>query len=163
MLVRLLRTYLRPYTRPLLAVVALQLVGTMASLYLPSLNADIIDNGVADPTLTLFDPNGMQIGFNDNWQDSQKDDILATNLQPTNNLESAILMTLPSGSYTAIVQGKNNATIARSLFLTERAVEKHINSLFHKLGLSEETEVHRRVMAVLTLLREGGLPPPDAG
>ena len=47
MLTRLLRTYLRPYSSALLAVVALQLVGTMASLYLPSLNADIIDKGVA--------------------------------------------------------------------------------------------------------------------
>src|SRR5205823_11246355 len=62
-----------------------------------------------------------------------------------------------------MAQGKNNSAIAKSLFLSERAVEKHINSLFHKLGLSEETDVHRRVMAVLTLLREGGLPPPDAG
>src|SRR6266566_9544193 len=48
-----------------------------------------------------------------------------------------------------MAQGQNNAAIARSLFLTERAVEKHINSLFHKLGLSEEPDVHRRVMAVL--------------
>jgi len=47
MLIALLRTYLRPYTRPLIAVVALQLVSTMANLYLPSLNADIIDKGVA--------------------------------------------------------------------------------------------------------------------
>ncbi|MGI5146242.1 ABC transporter ATP-binding protein [Plantactinospora sp. CA-294935] len=47
MLTRLLRTYLRPYGRPLTAVVLLQLVGTMASLYLPSLNADIIDKGIA--------------------------------------------------------------------------------------------------------------------
>jgi len=47
LLTRLLRIYLRPYSRPLLAVVGLQLVGTLASLYLPSLNADIIDNGVA--------------------------------------------------------------------------------------------------------------------
>jgi DNA-binding NarL/FixJ family response regulator len=54
-----------------------------------------------------------------------------------------------------MAQGKNNASIAKALFLTERAVEKHINSLFHKLGLSEETEVHRRVMAVLAFLREG--------
>ncbi|MDX6296809.1 MAG: ATP-binding cassette, subfamily multidrug efflux pump [Nocardioidaceae bacterium] len=46
MLIRLLRTFLRPYVGLLLAVVVLQLVGTMASLYLPSLNADIIDNGV---------------------------------------------------------------------------------------------------------------------
>jgi DNA-binding NarL/FixJ family response regulator len=53
-----------------------------------------------------------------------------------------------------MAQGMNNAAIAKSLFLTERAVEKHINSLFHKLGLSEEPEVHRRVMAVLAFLRE---------
>ncbi len=46
MLLRLVRTYLRPYAAPLAAVVALQFVGTMAALYLPSLNADIIDNGV---------------------------------------------------------------------------------------------------------------------
>ncbi|MGZ8626581.1 MAG: response regulator [Actinomycetota bacterium] len=53
-----------------------------------------------------------------------------------------------------MAQGKNNAAIAKALFLTERAVEKHINSLFHKLGLSEETDVHRRVKAVLAFLRE---------
>jgi ATP-binding cassette subfamily B protein len=47
MLIRLMREYLRPYRRWLTAIVGLQLVGTMASLYLPSLNADIIDNGVA--------------------------------------------------------------------------------------------------------------------
>jgi DNA-binding NarL/FixJ family response regulator len=55
-----------------------------------------------------------------------------------------------------MAQGKNNAAIAKALFLTERAVEKHINSLFHKLGLSEEPDVHRRVMAVLAFLRESG-------
>jgi DNA-binding NarL/FixJ family response regulator len=53
-----------------------------------------------------------------------------------------------------MAQGKNNASVAKALFLTERAVEKHINSLFHKLGLTEEHDVHRRVMAVLAFLRE---------
>jgi DNA-binding NarL/FixJ family response regulator len=53
-----------------------------------------------------------------------------------------------------MAQGENNAAIAASLFLTERAVEKHINSLFHKLGLTEEPAVHRRVMAVLAFLRD---------
>jgi ATP-binding cassette, subfamily B, multidrug efflux pump len=47
MLVRVLRTYLKPYRRWLSFVVALQLTSTLAALYLPSLNADIIDNGVA--------------------------------------------------------------------------------------------------------------------
>src|SRR5262245_44210033 len=46
MLMRLLRSYLRPYTRPIALVVALQFVQTIATLYLPTLNADIIDNGV---------------------------------------------------------------------------------------------------------------------
>ncbi|WP_133850170.1 ABC transporter ATP-binding protein [Labedaea rhizosphaerae] len=47
MLSRLLRTHLRPYRRELTAVLVLQLIGTVASLYLPSLNADIIDFGIA--------------------------------------------------------------------------------------------------------------------
>ncbi len=46
MLIRLLRTYLRPYKPHLVAVVILQAAQTIAALYLPSLNADIIDNGV---------------------------------------------------------------------------------------------------------------------
>ncbi|HEY7813399.1 MAG TPA: ABC transporter ATP-binding protein [Nakamurella sp.] len=47
MLLKLLRTHLRPYTGPLLIVVLFQLVGTIANLYLPALNAEIIDDGVA--------------------------------------------------------------------------------------------------------------------
>src|SRR6201999_2170391 len=47
MLTRLLRTYLRPYRPPLMIVVAFKLVGTLPSLSLPSLNADIIDKGIA--------------------------------------------------------------------------------------------------------------------
>jgi DNA-binding NarL/FixJ family response regulator len=54
-----------------------------------------------------------------------------------------------------MAQGRNNASVAASLFLTERAVEKHINSIFSKLGLSEEKDVHRRVKAVLLFLSEG--------
>jgi DNA-binding NarL/FixJ family response regulator len=55
-----------------------------------------------------------------------------------------------------MAQGKNNAAIAASLFLTERAVEKHINSIFSKLALSEERDVHKRVKAVLLFLSEEG-------
>jgi DNA-binding NarL/FixJ family response regulator len=51
-----------------------------------------------------------------------------------------------------VAQGKNNAAIAAALFLTERAVEKHINSIFSKLGLGEEPDVHRRVKATLVYL-----------
>ncbi|MFI7874220.1 ABC transporter ATP-binding protein [Streptomyces salinarius] len=48
MLIRLLRTYLRPYKKPIALLVALQFLQTCASLYLPTLNADIIDNGVVE-------------------------------------------------------------------------------------------------------------------
>ncbi|MEO6468696.1 MAG: response regulator transcription factor [Acidimicrobiia bacterium] len=50
--------------------------------------------------------------------------------------------------------GRNNAGIAGALGLSERAVEKHINSLFAKLGVSEDVDVHRRVKAVLLQLSE---------
>jgi len=50
--------------------------------------------------------------------------------------------------------GANNATIAERLFVTVRAVERHINSIFAKLGLSEESEGHRRVRAVLLYLAD---------
>ncbi|WP_216852988.1 response regulator transcription factor [Phytoactinopolyspora halotolerans] len=51
-----------------------------------------------------------------------------------------------------IAQGKSNAGVAAHLYLTERAVEKHINSLFAKLGVGNEPDVHRRVAAVLLYL-----------
>jgi DNA-binding NarL/FixJ family response regulator len=55
-----------------------------------------------------------------------------------------------------MAQGRNNAGIAAALFLSERAVEKHINALFSKLGLSEERDTHRRVKAVLLFLAGQG-------
>ena len=51
-----------------------------------------------------------------------------------------------------MAQGKNNAAIAASLCLSERAVEKHTNAIFSKLGLTEEEDVNRRVKAVLIYL-----------
>ena len=59
MLIRLLRTRLRAYSGPLWLVVALQLVGTMATLYLPSLNADIIDRGIARGDTSYILTTGM--------------------------------------------------------------------------------------------------------
>jgi DNA-binding NarL/FixJ family response regulator len=55
-----------------------------------------------------------------------------------------------------IAQGKSNAGVAASLSLSERAVEKHINVLFAKLGLTSELDVNRRVKAVLLYLSELG-------
>ena len=53
-----------------------------------------------------------------------------------------------------MAQGKSNSAIAAALFVTERAVEKHTNSIFMKLGLSEEKDVNRRVKAVLVFLSQ---------
>jgi DNA-binding NarL/FixJ family response regulator len=50
--------------------------------------------------------------------------------------------------------GKDNQAIAAALVLTVRAVEKNINAIFSKLGLAQETEVHKRVKAVLLHLAE---------
>jgi DNA-binding NarL/FixJ family response regulator len=60
-----------------------------------------------------------------------------------------------------VAEGHNNAAIAAELFLTERAVEKHINSIFSKLGLSEAQDVHRRVKAVLLFLAEDRTEPAE--
>lgn len=53
-----------------------------------------------------------------------------------------------------MAEGKNNAAIAESLFLTERSVEKVIHSIFLKLGLTWETAIHKRVKAVIFYLAE---------
>ena len=55
-----------------------------------------------------------------------------------------------------MAEGRNNAAIAESLFLTERSVEKVIHSIFLKLDLTYETAVHRRVKAVILYLAESG-------
>jgi DNA-binding NarL/FixJ family response regulator len=54
----------------------------------------------------------------------------------------------------AMASGKSNAAIAAELFLTKRAVEKHVGAIFHKLGLPDEDLVSRRVAAVLLYLHE---------
>ena len=56
-----------------------------------------------------------------------------------------------------IAQGKSNSAIAGSLFLTKRAVEKHINAIFLKLGLADAEDVSKRVKAALMLLAEAQL------
>ena len=60
---------------------------------------------------------------------------------------------------TEIAQGKSNAAIAQSLYLSKGAIEKHINMIFVKLGLAEAEDVSRRVKAVLLLLAETDVAP----
>lgn len=65
---------------------------------------------LADPTLELYDSSGTLIASNDNWRSDQEAEIIGANLQPSNDLESAIVRTLPPSAYTAIVRGKNLGT-----------------------------------------------------
>ncbi len=57
-----------------------------------------------------------------------------------------------------IAQGKSNAAIARALVITEHSVEKVIHAIFLKLGLTWQSDINRRVKAVLVFLSEEGLP-----
>ncbi len=59
-----------------------------------------------------------------------------------------------------VATGRSNVATAKALFMSERAVEKHIGSVFQKLGLANESEVNRRVMAVLAFLDATGGPAP---
>jgi DNA-binding NarL/FixJ family response regulator len=63
-----------------------------------------------------------------------------------------------------VATGKSNSAIAESLFLTKRAVEKHINAIFLKLNLRDSDDVSRRVKATLIYLTDesGGTPSPPA-
>ncbi len=61
-----------------------------------------------------------------------------------------------------MAKGRGNAGIGQALFLSESSVEKHVNAIFAKLDLATEQQVHRRVAAVLTFLREAGLRPRSA-
>lgn len=76
----------------------------------PTLTQFGVSGALADPTLSLIDGNGNVVAFNDNWKATQQSTIQATGFAPPNDLESAILATLPNGNYTAIVSGKNGAT-----------------------------------------------------
>jgi phospholipase/lecithinase/hemolysin len=76
----------------------------------PSLAMSGISNPLANPTLTLFDSAGKERQRNDNWQDSQAQEIMATGLAPQNDLESAIVVTLSPGPYTAVLAGQNGTT-----------------------------------------------------
>jgi DNA-binding NarL/FixJ family response regulator len=58
-----------------------------------------------------------------------------------------------------LATGRSNAATAKSLYMSERAVEKHVGSVFAKLGIVHESDVNRRVMAVLAFLEATGAAP----
>jgi plastocyanin len=73
----------------------------------PSLS---VPGPLADPTLELRDGDAALVAFNDNWRSDQEAEITATTIQPSDDLESALIRTLSPGNYTVIVHGVNNVT-----------------------------------------------------
>ena len=69
-----------------------------------------VNGALADPTLELYDENGVLLRSNDNWRTDQAAEIEATMLQPTDDSEAAIIATLMPAPYTAVVRGANQTT-----------------------------------------------------
>jgi hypothetical protein len=77
----------------------------------PSLAAYGVSGVLSDPTLTIYDSSGSVIASNDNWQDSTTAALVQMNgLAPPDPSESALVLHLPAGAYTAIVRGVNDGT-----------------------------------------------------
>jgi len=77
----------------------------------PSLGPLGVSNPLSDPVLTVYDSKGSAIATNDNWHDNNNAiDIQRRGFSPPNPLDSALVLHLPAGSYTAIVRGVNGAT-----------------------------------------------------
>ena len=77
----------------------------------PSLTSFGVSGVLSDPVLTIYDSTGSAIASNDNWQDNVNAiDIQKNGLAPPNALESALVLHLPAGAYTAVVSGANGGT-----------------------------------------------------
>lgn len=89
--------------------------GNAKNVLFRALGPELHDRGVQgeiqDPLLELHDANGNMLATNDNWKDAPNaSDIQASGLAPTDDHESAILMSLNAGNYTSVVRGVNNTT-----------------------------------------------------
>jgi hypothetical protein len=76
----------------------------------PSLGHFGVPTPLADPFLEVHDSNGATIQTNDNWRETQEATLLATGLAPSDDAESAILISVAPGNYTAIVKGSDGGT-----------------------------------------------------
>ena len=86
-----------------------------ATVVVRAIGPSLADYGVSgvlsDPALDIYDSTGALIASNDNWQDNINSiDVQKNGLAPPNALESALVLHLPAGAYTAIVRGANGAT-----------------------------------------------------
>jgi len=109
----------------------------------PSLSNFGVPNPLADPTMELHGPSGFVTLNNNNWRDTQEAEIQATGLAPTNDLESAILATLPPGNYTAIVKGVNNGTGVGlvEVFDLDQAADSKLGNISTRAFVSTDNDI----------------------
>ena len=69
-----------------------------------------VNENLSDPTLELHDSSGSTVAVNDNWRDTQQDEVKATTIPPANDYESSIVKSLTPGAYTAVLAGKGATT-----------------------------------------------------
>lgn len=87
----------------------------------PSLSEFQVANALQDPTLDLHDSKGNLIASNDDWQSAANADQIPISLQPSDSHESAILATLPPGSFTAVLRGKNGSSGVALVEINDRS------------------------------------------
>lgn len=69
-----------------------------------------VSENLADPTLRLHDSSGAMVASNDNWRDTQQEELQATSIAPRNDYDSAIVKSLNPGAYTVVLSGKGGTT-----------------------------------------------------
>jgi len=122
----------------------------------PSLSQFNVPTPLADPVLELHGPNGFATITNDNWRDTQEAEIIATGIPPTNDLESAIVVTLDPGAYTAIVRGKANTSgnALVEIYDLNQAVNSKLANLSTRALVATMDDI---VIAGFLLSNHGGL------
>ena len=97
----------------------------------PSLNSLGLTDTLADPVLELRGSDGALLLMNDNWKDDQRSLIEGTVFQPTNDLESVIIATLPPGAYTGILSGRNQTSgiALLEIYDTDGAVQAQLANI----------------------------------
>ena len=90
----------------------------------------VATNPLVNPTLQLFNADGTAVFFNDNWRDTQEEEIIDSGVAPQSDLEAAMIVTLPAGNYTAVLQGAANTTglaLFEAYDLDEAALSQVVN------------------------------------
>jgi len=109
----------------------------------PSLTAFGVPNVLADPVLELHGPGTFATVTNNDWRDDQENEIAATGIPPTDDLESAIVATLNPGAYTAIVRGNGSTSGAAlvEVYDLNRGVDSKLANLSTRAFVSTGDDI----------------------